>query len=285
MLGLPNIDEIKLLSTQEVSKMNLSNLKAQYEKNIILMHNIREYQVFTSSPFFKENHNEIMIMSRNVMTNQLILLEYIRGAEQNNFFCSSIISKHGCSDKSKIKNNYKIAVVGDIGTGKSTICKLMNEKNNECSNNLTLLEVPYQKENTNYYEGIRGIFIVIDLLKIETFRGAIGWKKDLYSKYLNDLEYHEDVTIPIILLFNKADNLINHNLQNNEITYSDCEEFCDKYDFKFHYYVCSERPQCGMQLAYDKMLFLCGKIMFPSYNHVDNSKDIKIDLLLKDGNI
>lgn len=182
-------------------------------------------------------------------------------------------------------NLYKIAVLGDSEVGKSTICKLMSGKK------LDLLEISCQ-DNTQMttYQGIRGVFIVVDLFKISTFGGAIKWKNDLYDKYLRELEYYDE-TIPIILLFNKADNFVryakNHsmtaNLYNDEITYSDCEEFCDKYGFPCHFYTSSKSPQSGVRNSHEKMIFLCGKTMFPSsYYDVDETKTTKIDLLLKE---
>lgn len=177
-------------------------------------------------------------------------------------------------------NKYTIAVLGDAETGKSTICELMR-KNND---NVNLIKT------IKNYQGINGVFIVVDLLQITTFRGAIEWKNDLYEKYLRDLEYDADETIPIILLINKADkfvrylenNVMTANLYNDEISYTDCEDFCGKYQFTCHFYVSNKNHQSGMKHAYEKMIELCGKVIFPTHHYIDHTKYIKIDLLLND---
>ena len=116
--------------------------------------------------------------------------------------------------KSQAKE-YKVLVVGDIGTGKTSIIKrsvhdlfsvnykatigvdfvrkVMND------DHLQLVDIAGQERYGNmtrvYYQDAVAAFVVCDITRNSTLEGAIKWKQDLDNK----------ISIPVILLVNKID--------------------------------------------------------------------------------
>lgn len=116
--------------------------------------------------------------------------------------------------KSQAKE-YKVLVVGDIGTGKTSIIKRsvhdlfsINYKatigvdfavKKMKDANLQLVDIAGQERFGNmtrvYYQDAVAAFVVCDITRNSTLEGAIKWKQDLDTK----------ISIPVILLVNKID--------------------------------------------------------------------------------
>jgi len=141
---------------------------------------------------------------------------------------------------------YKILVVGDIGTGKTSLVKRLVSDTfvphykstigvdfavkkldvNGKQVSLHLWDIAGQGRYGNmtriYYQGAQAALVVFDVTRTSTFEGALKWKADIFGKvtYLDT-----DFPIPVILLANKIDllssymnktsalNILNHTVE------------------------------------------------------------------------
>jgi len=122
---------------------------------------------------------------------------------------------------------FKILVVGDIGTGKTSIIKRyvhnifsMHYKSTigvefalkvinwdpKTEIRLQLWDIAGQERFGNmtrvYYKEAVGAFVVFDVTRIATFEAAAKWKSDIDSKVTVGIE---ERPIPVVLLANKID--------------------------------------------------------------------------------
>ena len=131
------------------------------------------------------------------------------------------------NQKNKIEYLFKILVVGDIGTGKTSIIKrlvynifseyykstvgvdfalkVINLKNNIVVS-LQLWDIAGQERFGNmtriYYKEALGAFVVFDISRINSFESVLKWKNDIDNKITIG---EDNKSIPIILLANKCD--------------------------------------------------------------------------------
>lgn len=122
---------------------------------------------------------------------------------------------------------YKVLVIGDIGTGKTSIIKRyvhnvfsMHYKAtigvdfalkvinlNNCIVRLQLWDIAGQERFGNmtrvYYKEAVGALIVFDISRESTFEAVQKWKSDLDQKVR--LPGHEEEPIPVVLVANKCD--------------------------------------------------------------------------------
>jgi len=130
-------------------------------------------------------------------------------------------------DEGVTEHLFKILVVGDIGTGKTSIIKryvhnifsmsykstigvefalkVINwDQNTEIR--LQLWDIAGQERFGNmtrvYYKEAVGVFVVFDVTRIATFEAAAKWKADIDSKVRVGVE---EKPIPVVLLANKID--------------------------------------------------------------------------------
>ena len=142
---------------------------------------------------------------------------------------------------------HKIVIVGDIGTGKTSIVKRsvldifsnsrkynisgMNFANKRINLDdtrgwLKLCTIAGQERFGNktevYYQGAVGAFIVFDVTRASTFAAVLKWKADIDSKAL----LPNNQKLPIVILANKCDCLVLNDLENLNI-----DKFCADNDF------------------------------------------------------
>uniref|UniRef100_V5GRC7 Ras-related protein Rab n=1 Tax=Anoplophora glabripennis TaxID=217634 RepID=V5GRC7_ANOGL len=142
---------------------------------------------------------------------------------------------------------YKILVIGDLGTGKTSIIKryvhrfftqhyratigvdfalkVLNWDENTLIR-LQLWDIAGQERYGNmtrvYYKEAVGAFIVFDVTRKNTFDSVTNWKTDLDSK----VQLPDGSPIPCVLLANKCDQL-KESLANNK----NMEEYCQENGF------------------------------------------------------
>jgi len=147
-------------------------------------------------------------------------------------------------DDSPIEYVCKIIVVGDIGTGKTSLiqrytsgtfdrgykatigvdfCLKEIQPNKNTTVSIQLWDIAGQERFANltrmYYKEARGAFVVFDVFREKTFEAVLKWKADIDSK----VTLPDGRVIPVVLLANKCD------LTNKQI---DLDEFCKKYGFE-----------------------------------------------------
>eukprot|EP01119_Soliformovum_irregulare_P007903 TRINITY_DN204_c1_g1_i1.p1 TRINITY_DN204_c1_g1~~TRINITY_DN204_c1_g1_i1.p1 ORF type:complete len:216 (+),score=61.35 TRINITY_DN204_c1_g1_i1:74-721(+) len=131
------------------------------------------------------------------------------------------------SDDGVTEHLFKILVVGDIGTGKTSIIKRyvhnifsMHYKSTigvefalkvinwdpKTEIRLQLWDIAGQERFGNmtrvYYKEAVGAFVVFDVTRLPTFEAAAKWKSDIDSKVTVGVE---EKPIPVVLLANKID--------------------------------------------------------------------------------
>jgi small GTP-binding protein len=127
--------------------------------------------------------------------------------------------------------DYKILILGEKGTGKSSICtRLVNNEFNleikpttqsECySKTLKLLdynirlyivdidENVMKNDRTNLYQDVKGAIILYDITKSKTFEKVDNW--------ILDIRQNASMNIPLILCGNKSDLTFLRNVDNEE---------------------------------------------------------------------
>ncbi|CAG9855271.1 unnamed protein product [Phyllotreta striolata] len=149
----------------------------------------------------------------------------------------------------KLKDHlYKILVIGDVGTGKTSIIKryvhrfftqhyratigvdfalkVINWDENTLIR-LQLWDIAGQERFGNmtrvYYKEAVGAFIVFDVTRKETFDSVVNWKADLDSK----VQFPDGSKIPCVLLGNKCD----RQKEGIVASPSKMEEYCREHDF------------------------------------------------------
>jgi small GTP-binding protein len=134
---------------------------------------------------------------------------------------------HGDHDDTPKEYVYKVLVVGDIGTGKTSIIKrfvhnIFSEHykstigvdfalkilhwDNTTTVKLQLWDIAGQERFGNmtrvYYKEAVGAFVVFDVTRTSTFDAVAKWKNDLDQKVTLP---PDDRPIPVVLLANKSD--------------------------------------------------------------------------------
>ncbi|KAI8978589.1 P-loop containing nucleoside triphosphate hydrolase protein [Pilobolus umbonatus] len=148
---------------------------------------------------------------------------------------------------------YKILVVGDLGTGKTSIIRRYvhnifssNYKStigvdfalkviqweNDLIVRLQLWDIAGQERFGNmtrvYYKEALGAIVVYDVSRPQTFEGVTKWKKDIDAKVALP-ESWGGGQIPVILLANKSDLI--HEGHGQEINPTELDEFCHENGF------------------------------------------------------
>ncbi|KAF5305323.1 hypothetical protein FQR65_LT07749 [Abscondita terminalis] len=147
---------------------------------------------------------------------------------------------------------YKILVIGDLGTGKTSIIKryvhqffsqhyratigvdfalkVLNWENNTLIR-LQLWDIAGQERYGNmtrvYYKEAVGAFIVFDVTRVNTFESVSNWKSDLDSK----VQLSDGSPIPCVLLANKCDQQKEGPINNK----SKMDEYCKDKGFAAWY--------------------------------------------------
>jgi len=148
---------------------------------------------------------------------------------------------------------YKILVVGDIGTGKTSLIKKYVHnifsphykstvgvdfalKVIDWDNNLTirlqLWDIAGQERFANltrsYYKEAVGALVVFDVTRQTTFEGVNKWKTDLDSKICST---DTEENIPVILLANKVDLFQDEDKEYWEEMKGKIQKYCDEQGF------------------------------------------------------
>lgn len=143
---------------------------------------------------------------------------------------------------------FKILVIGELGTGKTSIIKRYVHQffsqhyratigvdfalkvlqwDNESMIRLQLWDIAGQERFGNmtrvYYKEAVGAFIVFDVTRVSTFEAVTKWKQDLDAK----VQLANGETIPCVLLANKCDQP-KEGIVNN---HSKMDEFCKDNQF------------------------------------------------------
>lgn len=190
----------------------------------------------------------------------------------------------------KREHLYKILVIGELGTGKTSIIKryvhqffsqhyratigvdfalkVLNWDSNTIIR-LQLWDIAGQERFGNmtrvYYKEAVGAFIVFDVTRAATFDAVVKWKQDLDTK----VQLPDGTTIPCVLLANKCDQQ-KEGLVNNS---AKMEEYCRERGFTAWFETSAkeninieEAAKCLVTkiLQNDKMI-----------NHNDSSKDLE----------
>lgn len=162
---------------------------------------------------------------------------------------------------------YKILVIGDIGTGKTSIIqryvhntfsanykstigvdfalKVLNIQDGDVNNKirLQLWDIAGQERFGNmtriYYKQAVAAFIVFDVSRVATYEAIIRWKNDIDEKL--DSPY-----LPIILLANKGDLNQNYCAKNKK----NLDALCEKHTFK-GWFETSAKNNTGIDKAVD----------------------------------
>eukprot|EP00002_Diphylleia_rotans_P018410 TRINITY_DN3565_c0_g1_i5.p1 TRINITY_DN3565_c0_g1~~TRINITY_DN3565_c0_g1_i5.p1 ORF type:complete len:173 (+),score=32.86 TRINITY_DN3565_c0_g1_i5:64-582(+) len=143
---------------------------------------------------------------------------------------------------------YKVLVVGDIGTGKTSFIKRYVHNiwtsqykstigvdfalkviswSQDTTVRLQLWDIAGQERFGNmtraYYKEAAGAFVVFDITRPSTFESVVIWKQDIDSKVV----LPDGGPIPVVLLANKCD-LARDGLQQSA---SQMEKFCQDHGF------------------------------------------------------
>lgn len=128
---------------------------------------------------------------------------------------------------------YKVLVIGDLGTGKTSIIKRYVHQffskhyratigvdfalkvinwDDDTLIRLQLWDIAGQERYGNmtrvYYKEAVGAFIVFDVTRVQTFESVANWKNDLDSK----VQLPDGSPIPCVLLANKVCILLAHTI-------------------------------------------------------------------------
>lgn len=152
------------------------------------------------------------------------------------------------SGSEKKEHLYKILVIGELGTGKTSIIKRYVHQffsqhyratigvdfalkviswDADTLIRLQLWDIAGQERFGNmtrvYYKEAVGAFVVFDVTRVPTFEAVVKWKNDLDSK----VQLPDGSHIPCVLLANKCDQT-KEGLVNNS---DQMEEFCKEKEF------------------------------------------------------
>jgi len=179
------------------------------------------------------------------------------------------------NDEATVEHLFKILVVGDIGTGKTSIIKRyvhgifsMHYKSTigvesalkvinwdaKTEIRLQLWDIAGQERFGNmtrvYYKEAVGAFVVFDVTRIGTFEAAAKWKHDIDAKVTVGTE---EKPIPVVLLANKID-LAKDGFAKSP---SQMEQFCQEHAFQ-GWFETSAKDNQGIDMA---AKFLIQKIL------------------------
>lgn len=169
---------------------------------------------------------------------------------------------------------YKILVIGELGTGKTSIIKryvhqffsqhyratigvdfALKVLNWDAYTliRLQLWDIAGQERFGNmtrvYYKEAVGAFIVFDVTRSATFDAVVKWKNDLDNK----VHLHDGNNVPCVLLANKCD-MSKEGIVNNP---ADMDAFCQKHDFA-GWFLTSAKDNINIE---DATKFLVTKIL------------------------
>jgi len=178
-------------------------------------------------------------------------------------------------DEATVEHLFKILVVGDIGTGKTSIIKRyvhgifsMHYKSTigvefalkvinwdaKTEIRLQLWDIAGQERFGNmtrvYYKEAVGAFVVFDVTRIGTFEAAAKWKNDIDAKVTVGVE---EKPIPVVLLANKID-LAKEGFAK---TQAQMDQFCQEHGFQ-SWFETSAKDNTGIDTA---AKFLIQKIL------------------------
>lgn len=174
----------------------------------------------------------------------------------------------------KREHLYKVLVIGDLGTGKTSIIKRYVHQffsphyratigvdfalkvlswDNNTTIRLQLWDIAGQERFGNmtrvYYKEAVGAFVVFDVTRLATFEAVQTWKKDLDNKVL----LPNGKAIPAVLLANKSD-LVGEGFLGN---INQLEEYCKEKGFE-GWFETSAKENTGIEEA---ARFLVSKIL------------------------
>ncbi|KAL5493152.1 hypothetical protein EMCRGX_G014289 [Ephydatia muelleri] len=174
----------------------------------------------------------------------------------------------------KREHLYKVLVIGDLGTGKTSIIKRYVHQffsphyratigvdfalkvlswDNNTTIRLQLWDIAGQERFGNmtrvYYKEAVGAFVVFDVTRLATFEAVQTWKKDLDNKVL----LPNGKAIPAVLLANKSD-LTGEGFLGNV---NQLEEYCKEKGFE-GWFETSAKENTGIEEA---ARFLVSKIL------------------------
>lgn len=163
---------------------------------------------------------------------------------------------------------FKILVVGDVGTGKTSIIKryvhgifsahykstigvdfaLKILEREDCIARLQLWDIAGQERFGNmtriYYKEAVGAFVVFDITRTNTLENVSKWKDDIDSK----IKSQNGKNIPVILLANKCD--LNHD---ESMNLNELEKFAKDAGF-IGYLLTSAKNDAGINEAGDLLV-------------------------------
>lgn len=192
------------------------------------------------------------------------------------------------ADESTVEHLFKILVVGDIGTGKTSIIKRyvhgifsMHYKSTigvefalkvinwdpKTEIRLQLWDIAGQERFGNmtrvYYKEAVGAFVVFDVTRLGTFEAAAKWKSDIDAKVTVGVE---EKPIPVVLLANKID-LAKDGFAKSP---SQMEQFCQEHGFQ-GWFETSAKDNIGIDMA---AKFLIQKILDNQVTEIEKDRDV-----------
>lgn len=196
-----------------------------------------------------------------------------------------------CDDRFKMPGTYvdphktgkeflhKICIVGDMGTGKTALCRRLCHKEFSIAYKNTIgvdfalecvkvdgdtfrmqywdIAGPERLGNMTkvYYIEANAFFVMIDATRLATTEGAIKWKKDVDTKWT--LPEFTTPTNPVILLVNKMDLIPEQDQSELKLKY---DTFCTEHGFH-SWFPISVKDDTGVTLARDTMINICKNII------------------------
>jgi len=173
----------------------------------------REHIDFKSLPHLDEEHLKELGVS---IGHRIVLKKAIQELQED----------QSVSQELQVECVYKVIVVGDLGTGKTSLIQrytsgIFNSSykatigvdfclkeirwNRNTTISLQLWDIAGQERFANltrmYYREARGAFVVFDITQPKTFHGVLKWKKDIDAK----LTLPNGDLVPVVLLANKCD--------------------------------------------------------------------------------
>ncbi len=171
-----------------------------------------------------------------------------------------------------IEKLYKVVIVGDIGTGKTSIIKrnihdifsmhykstigvdfaLKVMKSNDITYRLQMWDLAGQERFGNmtrvYYKEAIAAFVVFDITRESTLEAIIKWKSDIDNKVTLP---NSDDPIPVILLANKSD--LNDDDKYWEEKSKELDEICNTHKF-LSWYKVSAKDNINIESAMNELL-------------------------------
>ncbi len=193
---------------------------------------------------------------------------------------------------------YKILVVGDIGTGKTSIIKRYVQNlfsihykstigvdfalktikfDNDTTVRLQLWDIAGQERFNNmtrvYYKDAIGALVVFDITRSSTRESVIKWKNDIDTKLVFS---GTNTKIPTVLIANKTD-LLSEEDNNSNMASTDMDTFCKEYGF-VSWFETSAKSGVGIKNAFDTLVETIIKMQNISTNPTITEKNDIITL-------